>query len=215
MSNSEDEPPPRKRYRPSIPEPYIELTFVNVQNFNFPTVMICQLNDCTSRKLHINSFAWDLAVNFNYANPYQHRLLGPYPNLAAEICRREPGTVEILYPPPGRQGPSFACLYGQYKIGKPDSKYYINLPKTDARYNYMADYKDTYQHRLQYFQQCLNQLLLTLYSNHYYKTVVFPKYIGCDMAQGDWNDYEPMIARFCHELKARKPYMDIFIVNKL
>ena len=208
--------PARKRVRLSVhtPDPYIEITFDIIRSFNYNGVIICQINNCTSRKLHANSFSSYLATGFKYANPYQHRLTGPYPNLAAEICRAEPGTIEILHPPTG-QGPSFACLYSQYKMGRSDSKYYINLPKTDSRYNYMAIYKDTYPHRLQYFQQCLNILLSCLLASPYYKTVVFPKYIGCGMAQGQWSDYEPIISKFCQKLKSHKPYMEIFLNRKL
>ena len=114
------------------PEPYIELGIDLVKTFNFSSALICQINNCTSRKLHIYSFSWNIAQEYSYANPYQHRILGPYPNLAAEGFRAQLGSVEILGPPPGRQGPSFACLYAQYKMGKWDSKYYLACSKTDG-----------------------------------------------------------------------------------
>ena len=51
-------------------------------------------------------------MEFEYANPYQHRITVPYPNLASEECRPPPGSIQILQPPQGRTGPAFACLYG-------------------------------------------------------------------------------------------------------
>ena len=205
---------PCKRLRSTLPVPYNEVSLDLIKTFNFPSALICQLNNCTSRKLHPYSFSWNMAIEYNYANPYQQRYIGPFPNLAAEEFRPKLGSIEILQPPTGRHGPSFACLYAQYKMGSWDSKYYLNSPKVDSIYKSTALYKDTYQDRLQYFQECLNELLLTLYSNTGYDTVVFPKNIGCGMAYGDWADYKKMLYNFSQELKLHRPKIQIFIVSK-
>ena len=208
-----DHPNPRKRLRPV--EPYIELHCDLVTRFNFNSALICQINNCTARKLHPYSFSWELAQVFNYANPYQHRSSGPYPNLAEIRHRPDLGSVEILHPPTGTKGPSFACLYSQYKMGKWDSTYYLNSFKADQDYKYKALRKDTYQHRVQYFKQCLNNLLIKIKLNDIYPVIVFPKYIGCGLAKGDWKDYEPIIVNFCHQLKSQSPYTRVCIVNKV
>ena len=205
---------PCKRLRSLVPEVYNEVTLDIVKIFNYSSALICQLNNCTSRKLHPYSFSWNMALEYSYANPYQHRRIGPYPNLAAEEFRPKLGSIEIRHPPTGRHGPSFACLYAQFKMGSSDSKYYLNSPKVDANYKYIALYKDTYQDRLEYFHQCLNKLLLILYSNTCYNTVVFPKNIGSGMARGNWEDYKTMLYNFSHQLKLHRPEVQIFIVSK-
>ena len=195
--------------------PYFELYCDLATRFNFTTALICQINNCTARKLHPNSFSWELAQQFNYADPYQHRTSGPYPNLAAPACRPEPGSIEVLHPPTGTKGPSFACLYAQYKMGDWDSSYYLNARNADPHYKYMALRKDTYNHRLQYFKRSLSNLLYEIRSNpEKYSVIIFPKYIGCGLAKGNWEDYEKLIIEFCNDLKYTRPHTTVCVVNK-
>ena len=206
-----DQPKSRKRIRSE--DPYVELQCDIVTRFDFNSALICQLNNCTARKLHLYSFSWDLARKYKYANPYQHRVSGPYPNLAAVKHRPKLGSVQILQPPPGTKGPSFACLYGQYKMGKWNSKFYLNCPRVDRSYKYKALHMDTYQHRLQYSKKCLHNLLNSL-NNKFYQVIVFPSHIGCGLSQGNWEDYEPLIVDFCHKLKCQSPHTRVCIASK-
>ena len=203
-----------KRFKSLSPLPYVERTGDIVQEYNYSSAIILQINNCVSRKLHLHSFSWNLSMEFNYANPYQHRIIGPYPNLAAAQCRPQPGSIEILQPPTGRNGPSIACLYSQYKMGRHDSTYYLNCTKVDEHYRHMSLYKDTYPHRLDYFNCCLNKLVKKLVYMPSIDTIVLPKFIGCGMAGGEWYDYEEIISRFCLLLKKYRPDVNIYIVQK-
>ena len=204
---------PSKRIKSAIPDPYFEHTGNIVEDYNFPSALIVQLNNCVSRKLHPYSFSWNLAVEFFYANPYRRRLAGPFPNLASQDFRSTPGTIELLYPPSNYRGPTFACFYGQYRMGNYNSQYFMNSSKVDRDYKYMSLRKDTYQDRLRYFQECLDQLLIKLSSTNNYECVVFPKGIGSGMAGGRWKDYEALISSFAVRLKKDKPKLVVVIVN--
>ena len=203
-----------KRFKPLSPLPYTEQVGDIVEHYNFSSCLIVQLNNCVSRKLHPHSFSWNLGMQYTYSNLYQHRITGPYPNLASEECRPLPGSVQIFHSPFERKGPSFACLYGQYKMGKENSTYYLNSSKVDAHYVYMSLYKDTYGHRLQYFNLSLNKLAKKLLSLQFIDSVIFPKYIGCGMAGGKWTDYEEIISRFCLLLKKYRPDVNVYIMEK-
>ena len=208
-----DRPAKRRHFEPT--GLYKEIDVDLVKTFNFSSCLICQINNCTSRKLHTNSFSWELAQEYKYADPYQHRTVGPYPNLASEELRARPGSFEILQDPEEGGGPSFACLYAQYKMGKWGSRYYVTSPKTDENYKYMAVYKDTYRDRVLYFKECLYKLSSILCSSdNHYNCVVFPKYIGCGMAGGIWKDYVTLITDFCKKVKLCQPQIEIYIVRK-
>ena len=205
---------PSKRFKSLSPLPYVERLGDIVQDYNYSSAMILQINNCVSRKLHLHSFSWYLALEFNYADPYQHRKMGPYPNLAASDCRPQPGSIQILQPPTGCSGPTFACLYSQYKMGKCNSTYYLNFIKVDEQYRHMSLYEDTYPHRLGYFNECLNKLTQKLIYMHSIDTIVLPKFIGCGMAGGEWYDYEEIISRFCLSIKMYRPDITVYVVQK-
>ena len=196
-------------------EPYHHVSGNLAFDFDFSSALIVQLNNCVARKVHRNSLTWDLTKKYHYADPYQHRLSGPYPNLASEPFRAKPGSIELLHPPPGQEGPSFCCLYGQYKMGRSSSTYYLNCPKIGTRYRFMALRMDSYEHRLHYFHKCLRKLLLFLSSSDKFEYVAIPFHIGCGLAGGKWSDYEPMISQFCKRLKKVKPSIKVLIVDKI
>ena len=201
----------RRRLRPD--KPYIETRFDIVTSFRFNSALICQIYNCTALKADPFSLSYHLGREYDYARPYQHRKSSLYPNLASIKYRPKLGSIEILQPPLGTTGPSFACLYAQYKMGNWNSTYYLNRPKVDRGYKFKAVHKDSYQHRLQYFQQCLNKLLFKdCIINNNYSVIVFPGYIGCGFSGGDWEDYEPLIADFCVKLKCQNPDIHVCIV---
>ena len=193
---------------------YFELIGDIVKDYTHSSNLIIQQNNCVSRNLHPYSFSWNIARKFKYANPYSQRLSGPYKNLCDIIYRPKLGTVQIIVPPMGQHGPSFACFYSQYRMGKPNTKYYITSPKTDSNYIFLSTYKDTYSHRLEYFKICLNNLLNILLTLPNITSVIFPKYIGCGLAGGNWELYEKCISNFSEQLNQYCPNIDVYVIEK-
>ena len=206
---------PTKRIRTISPTPYLELPGHFLQHFNSPSTLIVQLNNCVSRKLHPHSFIWDICMKFPYGDPYRRRLSGPYPNLAGPEFRSTPGSFQLLQPPTdGHQGPTFACLYGQYQMGKPDSRYYLNTRKVDRHYRDMCLRYDTYNHRLKYFNQALDKLFHKLLFLPDIEYVIIPKYLGCDTAGGQWDKYESLISNFCKRILRFRPNIKLWMIEK-
>ena len=203
-----------KRIRTITPLPYLEKIGDITEEYNYNSTVIVQINNCVSRKLHPHSFCWNLSQVFPYANPYIHRRSGPYPNLADIFLRPPPGSLKLSLPPVGYNGPLIACCFAQYRMGHSESTYYINSRKTDEDYRLKALTMDTPLHRINYFDQCLNKLSEKLKYMYNINTVVFPKYIGCGMAGGNWYDYEEIIMRFCYRLRSVRPDISIHIVEK-
>ena len=58
------------------------------------------------------------------------------------------------------------------------------------------DYDETYDDRLFWFQQCLNEIS----SIKDLKSIAFPYLIGCGMAGGEWNDYLEIIQNFANQI---------------
>ena len=196
--------------------PYIE-EIGDVTNYNKSSDLIIQINNCVSRKLHINSLAWNLAQKFPYSNPYKDRNFGPYPNLADISLRPSPGSIYISQPPPPeKQGPTIVCCFAQYRMGDTKSKYYINHSKTDNEYLEMSMSYDTDKHRLDYFDKCLMTLenKINNNNNNNVNRIIFPKFIGCGMAGGSWYQYKAKILEFCYRIKSKKPDITIIIVEK-
>ena len=205
---------PSKRLKSINPLPYLERLADIPEDYNFNSAIIVQINNCVSRKLHMHSFCWNLTQYFPYANPYTHRKAGPYGNLTHVLFRPSPGTINIAIPKPGCTGPSIACCFSQYRMGHSQSTYYMYCKNTDEEYRVMSLTKDSYSHRLEYFDKCLNILTEKLLCMSNIKIVVFPRYIGCGMAGGNWYDYEIIISRFCFELKIVRPDIVVHIVER-
>ena len=176
--------PVQKRFKSQYPLPYIEKCGDITESYNFNSVTIVQINNCISRKLHPHSFTWNLSCTFPYANPYSSRRSEPYPNLADIYLLPQPGTVKLALSPPACNGPTIACCFSQYRMGNVDSAYYINCKKVDEEYRIMSFTKDTYPHRLDYFNKSLNVLCDKLKYMFHINIIVFPKYIGCGLAGG-------------------------------
>ena len=205
---------PRKILRTASPLPYIEKVGNIIEYYNFSSAIIVQINNCVARKLHPHSFCWNLSHAFPYANPYALRRSGPYPNLADIFLRPPLGSLKIIHPPTGVNGPLIACCFAQYRMGHSNSTFYLNCSKTDEDYRIKSLTKDTYPHRLDYFDQCLNKLCQKVQMMNNVDTIVFPKFIGSGMAGGDWCDYEEVITRFCYQIKCIRPDINVFIVEK-
>ena len=109
---------------------------------------------------------------FPYANTYKQR--GPHAT---------PGTVII-------------CGTAAHKrwIANMNAQYYPGPPSKHG--------KDDRQHRLQYFEQCLQALGQHIHDAHAHPcSVAFPWRIGCGLAQGTWRLYSTLIMRWSSRVR--------------
>ena len=184
-----------------------------LEDYNDNSNILVQINNCVARKNQPGSFSWDLKQRYPYGNPYNDRKHGPYANLASVVFQPPPGTVKLILPPPGVTGPSIACCFAQYRSGDTKTFYYYGHKKTDKDYRRMSVTKDSYKHRLRYFNSCLEILTEKLINKSDIKKVIFPKFIGCGMARAIWFDYEEIISRFCHNLKIVRPDIVLSLIH--
>ena len=204
--------PPCKKQR--IVEPYYDLKLDLTAGFIARSVLICQIINCTARKVRVGSFTWNLCQIYPYADPYRQRLFGPFPNLAHQSLRPVLGSIKILSPAQNERGPSFACLHAQYKMGKWDSTYYLESKKTDFEYRVKASKLDSYGRRVRNFQKCLVKVLFFLSKSKEFNRVIFPKFIGCGQAGGNWEDYEPLIKDFSLQVQSLPHSVRVFVIEK-
>lgn len=62
--------------------------------------------------------------------------------------------------------------------------------RNNAKFCYKCIYKDTYEERKKWFQDCLDIL-----DENNYTVVAMPYGIGCGLAGGKWKDYKDMIEK--------------------
>ena len=178
--------------------------------------LIVQQNNCTAVKHKNGSFSWRLKNSFPYSDPYGGRKCkGTYPNLAEENERPQLGSVGIQHCP-RNVGPSIAYFFAQFKMGKANSKFYIDYPNTDSSYNYIAKNEDTKEHRLKYFKMCLDrlhELISTGDELSGINQIVFPKSIGCSSGGGDWRKYNSAIINFIEKISKENENIKVYIVK--
>ena len=207
---------PVKRQKQVHPyPPYYEKNGDITQEYNSNSALIVQINNCVSRKVHKYSLCWYISQEFPYGDPYIHRKSGPYPNLASIELRPALGSVKIVPPPKGSTGPVIACCFSQYRMGNTSSSYYLNCKKVDEDYRRKSCTEDSYQHRLHYFNNCLDILLHRLKHMSEIKIIAFPKFIGCGMGGGKWVDYKEIITQFCFSLRHVRPDVSVHIILKI
>ena len=134
---------------------------------------IIQQCNCISRKPH--GLSQQINNRFDYCKMYINRP-GKSPNTATVPAI--PGTIEIWK----GNGPDIICLLAQYGMGKPGS-FGNTIP-------------DTPELRLKWFAEALNRI-----DEKEYKSLAVPWKIGCGLAGGSWDLYQPLI----EELDRRIP----------
>lgn len=128
---------------------------------------ICQQCNCVTKSA--KGLAKSIIDKYSWANPYEDRNNNNYDT---------PGTIiELEY---SKKDPIIICFMSQYGPSKPNKvmSYYRSI------------YKDTYEERKKWFQDCLDIL-----DHNNYDTVAMPYGIGCGLAGGKWEDYENMIKK--------------------
>lgn len=195
---------------PSLVE-FVEGDIIHLFSDDSNCLIVQQVN-CTSRKVRPGSFSARLAEAFPYADVYKDRGKSSYANLSCIEDRPRPGSIVIRNPPTTSSGssPSICGFFAQYKMGSPDKQYYTSADFTDDNYRLHAS-KDTSAMRLAYFKQCSQNLInhLAEAKFQYIKNIVFPKFIGCHSAGGNWPDYEAVLLTLAKQMKNKK----LFIIN--
>lgn len=173
--------------------------------------MILQQCNCTATKIKPNSFAYNLYCKLPYSNPYKERKSTLYYNNLAIIEHRpRPGSIKIMYS--NNSLPIVCCLFAQYKMGLPNSKYYMNGKYTDKIYK---NFPDDQQCRLEYFKICLANIISLFNTNDlitkHIDKIIIPRKIGCYSAGGNWKQYKNEIINFAKKLNPRK--IPIYIIR--
>jgi O-acetyl-ADP-ribose deacetylase (regulator of RNase III) len=130
-----------------------------------------QSNCCT---VHAKGIALAINKKYPWADVYSHRTQIGKRNCAEN--RDVPGTIKIVSSPD--KSKHVICMFGQYTPSKPGR--YSNV--------YPNDHPDTYQDRLKYFQECINEI-----EKQGINAIAMPYLIGCGLAGGIWKDYEKML----------------------
>ena len=179
------------------------------------TDMLVHIVNCVAMIPRKNSLCHSIIKRYGYSNVYAKRkaLLR---NLAHKDSRPTPGTVEFSFPADGSpdMGPIVANCFSQYRMGNFKSQYYMNSMNVDKEYVTMSRLRDTYWHRLEYFKMCVfNEIIpFIIKKEKIVKRIVFPKYIGCGVADGKWPDYHNVIVKL--EKKLSSYGISVFIVQK-
>ena len=165
---------------------------------NDATSLIILQSNCVAMSARPGSFEESIFKNFPYADIYRlRRKHHAYTNLAAEMSRSSVGMIDIKKPPSGWLGPVIGCLYGQFKMGAPDSSYYLKAAEIEHSYVEVATRYDTVKDRCAYFQRGVSRLGTSLKEDlGFIKKVIFPSHIGCTSAGGDWCAYLEIIQKF-------------------
>lgn len=118
---------------------------------------------------------------------YKTRMAIGKKNLCISQHRDIPGKCIITKCWPGSRPKYVASLMAQFAPGKPRS-YYKNVTEEHG-------YDDDSIQRIEWFKKSLEELKSQIVKNDF-KTIAFPKGIGCGMAGGDWKIYSKIIEDF-------------------
>ena len=175
--------------------------------------LILQQNNCTATKIHVNSFAFKLFKKLPYSNPYNKRRNNlPYKNLAILTDRPKPGSIKLMYK--DEKHPIVCCLFAQYRMGFPNSNYYINGKYTDNTY---IKTPDDHKSRLEYFKKCLDNILDLFSTDQYIRKninkIIIPRKIGCHSAGGNWKLYKREIIKFAKNINNCNKNIGVYIIK--
>lgn len=102
----------------------------------------------------------------------------PYANTYTDVALwREPGSIHVFHPYKRQRG--IINLYSQVYPGKHDDR----------------DSIDSEHARIKYFFEGLLKI-----AELEPESLAFPYFIGCGLAQGDWNKYEGMLQLFAERI---------------
>lgn len=164
-------------------------TTIHGDLFESEASIIVHQTNCVTRKPH--GISEQIAQRWPKANVYAKRQ-GTTPNTACTLDEGVPGTCVLL--PTGKKKPLYiAAVMGQICPGDGKSDYWcLRYGKNHA--------DDTSAARQKHFAAGLRdlarQLLCMAFTDGIDKTVAFPYRVGCGLAGGRWDLYEPLIHSF-------------------
>jgi hypothetical protein len=111
-----------------------------------------------------------------------------------------PGSLVVLQPPAGCKLPYMGGIIGQEHMGAPGGYNYRKYLPADHPHHVLGP--DSKAARVEYFKQGLRNLVTYLQSpeGQHIEALAFPRLIGCDLARGDWDVYEPLITGLPYEI---------------
>jgi hypothetical protein len=148
-------------------------------------VIVHQINCLTVRPHGLSEI---LKLKYPYSDRYgQRRPTSPGGNLAIPQDRDKPGTIAVMKPSPSfANGPVIVGILGQFEMGKPFA--YKRVHGSDIP-------EDSAAQRQVWFAQGLQALAKWILENPGANVIVFPKFIGCGLAGGDWKVYRELIVQ--------------------
>lgn len=152
---------------------------------NFLSSMDYIAHQCNCVSKNSAGLYQSLITKFPTVDVYQNRPVMTITN----GCYTKPGTISIIKLP--QTSCSVIHMFSQFY---PGSKIFIN---------------DNKEMRLQWFNECLQQIANTLPVLFPRIRIAFPYKIGCGLAGGNWVDYQHSLMNFAHKNK----HVEIYIVN--
>merc|ERR1712110_978706 len=120
-----------------------------------------------------------------YGCPYKNRQrMASQPKFAIEEDRSKPGSIECKTLLNFSEYPTVINMFGQWNRG-PAGKY-NEIP---CQYG-----QDDKENREKWFKSCLQQI--SDMGEDKPRSIAFPERIGCNLAGGNWGNYEQMIHEF-------------------
>lgn len=147
--------------------------------------MIVQQSNCIT--IGSAGLAWAISQRLD-VDVYSYRTRQGKSNVCTISTQDTPGTVKVVKSPVN--GVLVANMFAQYTPGKPQEYYKTRSKK--------CGYVDDATQRLNWFNECLNELADYIIVNNV-KTIAFPKFIGCGLAEGDWAKYRATIKEWTEE----------------
>lgn len=164
-----------------------KIEFFDGDILDSPETYICHQCNCVTSEAA--GLAKSLFGRYKYANSYIHRgSADKYDNHFDK-----PGTISIMHNEFPDQ-PNIVNMYAQYFPGR------CHLKKA-------SDTFETYDKRLKWFEQCLNELGRRIEED---VTIAFPYGIGCGLAGGHWGDYYNLIRQFVNQFGHKIKYVRIY-----
>lgn len=181
--------------------------------YQHPDTALVQIINCVAVRPH--GLSEILAKAYPYCDSYSCRKSIRDLNRAVREDRPQQGTIKICHPT-RPHAPTVINVCGQFYMGKEfrknvHAKRIIN--KLDDDHLLRGIQEDTAANRIKWFREGLAALSKDIPEKINVSKVVFPSYIGCGLAGGDWlNNYLPAIKYFAHQMA--KLGVQVIIVRK-
>ncbi len=170
--------------------------------YSHPDTALVQIINCVAVRPH--GLSNTLAKVYPYCNSYSRRRPIGKLNRAMIIDRPKEGTIQVCLPD-HPHAPIVINVCGQFYMGKNID---VNIYAKRIIKQYLDDHLqkglqlDTSENRIKWFREGLAALSKNIYDRDIeVKQVVFPAFIGCGLAGGNWQEnYLPAIRSFARRV---------------